>query len=102
MQLDEIQEGMRVLFIPRHARGNRQHRDCVRGVVTGKTDTWVFVRYDTDRHRNAPAPAYLVRDEYRGPAGVARHPRPGVRLPEELGEAPPLPSRQRRRPTEAR
>ena len=102
MQLDEIQEGMRVLFIPRHARGNRQHRDCVRGVVTGKTDTWVFVRYDTDRHSNATAPAYLVRDEYRGPAGVALHPRPGVRLPEELGEAPPLPSRQRRRPTEAR
>jgi hypothetical protein len=63
MQLAEIQEGMRVLFIPRHARGNRQHRDCVRGVVTGKTDTLVLVRYETDRHSNATAPAYLVRDE---------------------------------------
>ena len=52
MQLAEIQEGMRVLFIPRHARGNRQHRDCVRGVVTGKTDTLVLVRYETDRHSN--------------------------------------------------
>jgi len=63
MQLAEVKEGMRVLFIPRHARGHRRHRDCARGVVTGKSDTWVFVRYGTDRHSNATAPEYLVRDE---------------------------------------
>jgi hypothetical protein len=62
MTLDEITEGMRVLYIPPHAQGKRTHPDCVRGVVTGKSDTWVFVRYDSDRYSNATAPECLVRD----------------------------------------
>src|SRR5262245_4783676 len=36
MTLDEITEGMRVLYIPHHAEGQRTHPDCVRGVVTAK------------------------------------------------------------------
>ena len=63
MTLDEITEGMRVLYIPRHAQGQRTHPDCVRGVVTAKDETSVFVRYGTDRHSNPTAPEFLVRDE---------------------------------------
>jgi hypothetical protein len=62
MTLDEIQEGMPVLYIPRHAQGERTHPDCQQGIVTGKNATHVFVRYGTDRHSNATVPALLVPD----------------------------------------
>ena len=51
-----------MLYIPRHAQGKRTHPDCQRGIVTGKTATHVMVRYGTDRHSNATAPAFLVPD----------------------------------------
>ena len=62
MMLDEIQEGMPVLSIPRHAQGKRTHPECQRGIVTGKTATHVLVRYGTDRHSNPTPPAFLVPD----------------------------------------
>jgi hypothetical protein len=67
MMLDEIQEGMRVLYIPRHAQGKRTHPECQRGIVTGKTATHVLVRYGTDRHSNPTAPAFLVPDTTGAP-----------------------------------
>ena len=67
MTLDEIEEGMPVLSIPRHAQGKRTHPDCQRGMVTGKTATHVLVRYGTDRHSNATAPAFLVPDATGAP-----------------------------------
>ena len=62
MMLDEIQEGMPVLYIPRHAQGKWTHPDCQRGIVTRKTATHVLVRYGTDRHSNPTAPTFLVPD----------------------------------------
>ncbi|HEY5865145.1 MAG TPA: hypothetical protein VI542_06265 [Candidatus Tectomicrobia bacterium] len=67
MMLDEIQEGMPVLSIPRHAQGKRTHPDCQRGIVTAKTATHVLVRYGTDRHSNPTAPAFLVPDASGAP-----------------------------------
>ncbi len=62
MTLDKIQEGMPVLYIPRHAQGKRTHPDCQRGIVTGKTATHVLVRYGTDQYSNPTPPAFLVPD----------------------------------------
>ena len=78
MTLDEIQEGMPVLYVPRQAQGERTHPDCQRGIVTGKTTTQVFVRYGTDRHSHATVPEMLARDD----AGVPfswRYPSPPPR-----------------------
>ena len=69
MTFEEIQEGMPVLYMPRHAQGKRTHPDCQRGIVTGKTATHVLVRYGTDRHSNPTAPAFLVPDT----TGAPRH-----------------------------
>jgi len=52
MTLEEIHEGMPVLYIPRHAQGKGTHPDCQRGIVTGKTATHVLVRHGTDQHSN--------------------------------------------------
>ena len=67
MMLDEIQEGMRVLSMPRHAQEKRTHPDCQRGIITGKTATHVLVRSGTDRHSNPTAPAFLVPDTTGAP-----------------------------------
>lgn len=63
MLLDDIYEGMRVLYIPRHARGNRRHPDCIRGVVTSKSAHDVSVRYGADLHSNVTAPDLLMHDD---------------------------------------
>jgi len=67
MTLDELHEGMQVLYIPQHAHGNTTHPDCQRGMVTSKTATQVFVRYGTDSHSNATLPALLVPDDQPAP-----------------------------------
>ena len=64
MTLDEIHEGMPVLYIPRDAHGDRTHPDCQWGIVTGKSDTQAFVRYGTDHHSHATLPAFLVPDNH--------------------------------------
>jgi len=67
MTLDDIHEGMRVLYIPHHAHGERTHPDCQRGIVTSTNATHVFVRYGTDRQSNATLPALLVPDDHDTP-----------------------------------
>jgi hypothetical protein len=67
MTLDECHEGMRVLYIPPHAQGERTHPDCQRGIVTSMNATHAFVRYGTDRHSNATVPAWLVPDDHDAP-----------------------------------
>jgi hypothetical protein len=86
MTLDEIQEGMLVLYIPRHAQGKRTHPDCQHGIVTGKTATHVLVRYGTDRYSNATVPAFLVPDAPGAP-GLGRLTRPLCRSDGPRGEA---------------
>ena len=64
MLLEDIYEGMRVCYMPHHARGKRHHRDCMRGVVTSKNAQDVSVRYGADRHSNITAPALLIPDDH--------------------------------------
>ena len=67
MTLDELHEGMPVLYIPPHAQGDRTHPDCQRGIVTSKSATQVFVQFGTDRYSNATLPALLVPDNSPAP-----------------------------------
>ena len=46
MNLEDFNVGDRVLYIPLHANGDRNHPDCEVGVVTSKNDYFVFVRYN--------------------------------------------------------
>jgi hypothetical protein len=67
MTLDDLHEGMRVLYIPHHAHGERTHPDCQRGIVTSKSATQAFVRYGSDHHSHATAPEVLVPDDHATP-----------------------------------
>jgi len=46
MRLDDFEKGMRVIYVPNHADGDANHKDCQKGVVSSKNDAWVFVKYD--------------------------------------------------------
>ena len=35
----------RVVYVPHHAAGDRNHRDCEHGIVCRINDVFVFVRY---------------------------------------------------------
>lgn len=43
MKLEHVKVGMHVVYVPKHANGNRQHPDCEYGVVESKNDTHVYV-----------------------------------------------------------
>ena len=45
MKREEIKIGMDVLYIPRHAKGNKKHKDCEHGLVSSINEVTVFVRY---------------------------------------------------------
>ena len=45
MNLEDIQPGMSVLYVPGHAHGDVKHPDCEHGIVSSKNDVNVFVRY---------------------------------------------------------
>jgi len=64
MTLDELHEGMSVLYIPPHAHRDRTHPDCQRGMVTSMNATQVFVQYGTDRYSHATLPVFLVSDDH--------------------------------------
>jgi len=53
--------GERVLYVPNHAHGDRNHPDCERGVVTSTNRVNVFVRYGNGIHSQATSPEDLVR-----------------------------------------
>lgn len=42
----DFKPGMRVIYVPRHADGDKHHRDCERGVVSSIGERYVFVIYD--------------------------------------------------------
>lgn len=46
MKLSDYVCGMRVLYLPRHAQGNKNHPDCEEGTVSSINDRFVFVRFD--------------------------------------------------------
>ena len=46
MPTDNFIKGNRVRYIPYHAMGNSDHKDCEDGVVSSTNDKFVFVKYD--------------------------------------------------------
>jgi len=42
----DFKKGDQVLYVPYHAHGNRQHKDCQKGVVSSTNDENVFVKYN--------------------------------------------------------
>ena len=49
--LDKFNKGLRVIYIPSHANGDRNHPHCQHGVVSSVNDRFVFVKYDTSERR---------------------------------------------------
>jgi hypothetical protein len=46
MDLDAIQAGQRVIYVPNHANGDPTHKDCEHGMVSSKNHVNAFVRFD--------------------------------------------------------
>lgn len=42
----DFSKGDSVRYVPRHANGDLNHKDCQNGVVSSVNDSWVFVKYD--------------------------------------------------------
>lgn len=45
LTVKDFKPGMKVLYVPAHAKGNVRHPDCEWGIVSSVNDTFVFVRY---------------------------------------------------------
>lgn len=45
IKLDERHVGAEVVYVPRHAHGDRNHKDCEHGVISSWNDGGVFVKY---------------------------------------------------------
>lgn len=41
-----FKKGDQVLYIPRHAKGDKNHPDCEKGIVSSTNYKFVFVKYD--------------------------------------------------------
>jgi hypothetical protein len=41
----DFQVGDKVLYVPNHAHGDPNHKDCERGIVSSQNGVYVFVRY---------------------------------------------------------
>ena len=48
LELSDFKPGEEVLYVPYHAEGNREHKDCERGWVSSINDFYVFVRFVRD------------------------------------------------------
>ncbi len=46
MKVTDFRKGEKVLYIPCHADGNKNHSDCEKGVVSSINKRFVFVKYD--------------------------------------------------------
>ena len=63
-----FEKGERVRYIPRHAKGNPNHKHCQDGVVKSTNQFYVFVIYDNLAHGkmetgNEPYTAAATRPE---------------------------------------
>lgn len=45
-ELEDFKPQQRVIYIPRHANGDRTHKDCERGRVSSVNSHYVFVRFN--------------------------------------------------------
>ncbi len=46
MTPDDFKKGERVRYVPAHAFGDVNHKDCQDGVVSSTNSRYVFVKYD--------------------------------------------------------
>lgn len=53
MSHGDIYIGMKVLYVPSHAKGDLTHKDVEKGVVTSKNEQYIFVRFGGDTHGKA-------------------------------------------------
>jgi len=58
-QLEPEHKGRRVLYVPKHAKGNPEHPDCELGNISSWNLLYVFVRYDGELQPKATEPKYL-------------------------------------------
>ena len=66
MTASDFREGDKVLYIPNHAHGDPNHKDCERGIVSSQNGNYVFVRYihhGVQSRAKATYPGNLVRKE---------------------------------------
>lgn len=65
MKPENFNPGDPVIYIPRHAHGDRAHPDCERGIVSSTNAVNVIVRYyrhgELMFHAQATSPEDLVR-----------------------------------------
>lgn len=60
MKMKTYEKGQLVTYVPAHAKGNLNHKDCERGRVTSLNAHYVFVQFGTDFHAKACRPEDLV------------------------------------------
>lgn len=46
MKTSDFKHGDLVTYIPNHACGNKNHKDCKKGVISSVNKRFVFVKYD--------------------------------------------------------
>jgi hypothetical protein len=46
MNIDDATEKKRVIYIPGHAKGDRNHPDCETGAVSSHNSQYIFVKFD--------------------------------------------------------
>jgi len=63
MNKEDIKIGMKVTYVPGHARGDKKHPDCEKGVVTGIGNKFdiIFIRYRDDHISKATSPEDLFK-----------------------------------------
>ena len=62
MKIEEFEKGQYVTYIPLHAKGDRNHKDCERGVVSSWNDEYIFVRYFRNGKLQYTAEATKIED----------------------------------------
>ncbi|MFA5132823.1 MAG: hypothetical protein WC444_05880 [Candidatus Paceibacterota bacterium] len=45
MNSSDFEPGLSVIYIPHHAKGDKLHKDCERGIITSTNSKYVFVRF---------------------------------------------------------
>lgn len=45
MKTDNFKQGDSVIYLPRHAKGDLEHKDRENGIVSNVNDRFVFVKY---------------------------------------------------------
>jgi len=59
----EFKVGDKVIYVPRHAKGDKSHTDCEYGEITSMNDLYYFVRYGKRIHSQATDKGDLIHAE---------------------------------------